>query len=157
MAILDRNQAIAQCLKWRESGETIVFTNGCFDILHAGHIHNLNRCKSFGQKLVVGLNTDASVQNLKGKSRPIIPENDRAAILEALTTVDLVVMFDEETPRELIQELRPHILVKGNDYSEEEIAGAEEVLSWGGRVEQIALKPGYSTSSIIKRIQSLDS
>ena len=154
MAVLDRKQAAGQCKQWRKEGQSIVFTNGCFDILHRGHIENLQSCKSYGDKLVVGLNSDISIRKFKGEGRPIVTGSDRAYILDALKVVDVVVLFDEERPRILIQELHPDIMVKGDDYNVEEISGAADVLSWGGRIELIPLRSGYSTSSIINKIKN---
>lgn len=155
MAVLNRKQAAGQCKQWRKEAKSIVFTNGCFDILHRGHIENLQSCKSYGDKLVVGLNSDISIRKFKGEGRPIITDSDRAFILDALKVVDLVVLFDEERPRKLIQELHPDIMVKGDEYNVEEISGAADVLSWGGRVELIPLRSGYSTSSIINKIKNI--
>ncbi|NQV38844.1 MAG: D-glycero-beta-D-manno-heptose 1-phosphate adenylyltransferase [Candidatus Marinimicrobia bacterium] len=152
MAILDRKQAAGLCRQWRKDGNSIVFTNGCFDLIHRGHIENLQTCKSFGDKLVIGMNSDISIRKFKEEGRPIITGCDRAVIIDALEVVDLVVLFDEDRPQKLVQELHPDIMVKGDDYKVEEISGAADVLSWGGRVELIPLKSGYSTSSIIDKI-----
>lgn len=138
----------------KAEGKRIVFTNGCFDIIHRGHIHCLKEAKRQGEVLIVGLNSDASVRDIKGESRPLIPQEDRAAILAALSCVDFVVIFDEPTPLELIKLLKPHILVKGGDYKKDDIVGAKEVEAWGGRVVTVPLVPGTSTSSIIERIRN---
>lgn len=137
---------------WRERGERIVFTNGCFDILHAGHISYLQWAAQEGDRLIVALNTDSSVRKLKGKGRPVIAEHDRAIILAALASVDAVILFDEDTPIEAILALRPDVLVKGGDYSKDRIVGAAEVESWGGRVVVTSLVEGRSTSAVIKKI-----
>lgn len=142
-----------QVNNWHKS-ETIVFTNGCFDILHLGHIDYLNRSAQLGSKLVVGLNTDASVRKIKGENRPIQDENSRLNILAALECVDAVVLFDEETPLELIKVVKPDVLVKGADYEIEQIVGAKEVKEYGGEVKTIAFLEGYSTSNIVKRLKN---
>ena len=129
-----------------------IFINGCFDIIHLGHIEYLNDARSFGTHLIVGVNTDASVRKLKGDDRPINSENDRAKVLDSLTSVDGVVLFDEETPIDLIQLVQPDVLVKGGDYTLDSIVGAHEVLTYGGRVEIIPFLEGYSTSKIISKI-----
>lgn len=131
---------------------TIVFTNGCFDLLHRGHVYYLSRARQMGDLLVVGLNTDASVRRIKGPGRPLSGEQSRAEVLASLVFVDYVILFEQDTPLELILAIRPHILVKGRDYRSEEIVGYNEVLSWGGRVETIPLLEGYSTSSIIRKM-----
>lgn len=127
----------------------IIFTNGCFDLLHRGHIYYLSRAREMGDLLVVGLNSDASVTRLKGTGRPLNLEQARAEVLAALACVDYVIIFPEDTPRDLILKVRPHVLVKGGDYRAEEVVGYREVTSWGGRVEIIPLLEGYSTSSLI--------
>ncbi|MCF6767191.1 bifunctional D-glycero-beta-D-manno-heptose-7-phosphate kinase/D-glycero-beta-D-manno-heptose 1-phosphate adenylyltransferase HldE [Thiotrichales bacterium 19S11-10] len=137
-------------------GERIVFTNGCFDILHKGHVDYLKEAKALGDRLVIGVNTDASVTKLKGPSRPIVPLKDRMELLSSLECVDWVVAFDEETPKRLIATLLPDILVKGADYEIKDIAGAQEVLDNGGEVKTITLTEGRSTTTIIQKIQSLD-
>ena len=135
------------------TGLTIVFTNGCFDVLHAGHVSYLKAAKAAGDKLIVGLNTDRSVRALKGDKRPINHEADRAQVLAALNMVDAVVLFDEDTPLQLICALRPQVLVKGDDYQEQDIIGGKEVKSWGGVVKRIALLPGRSTTNTIERLR----
>jgi len=137
---------------WRARGDTIVFTNGCFDLLHAGHVTYLEAARQLGQRLIVGLNTDRSVRALKGPQRPVIDEHDRARVLAALEAVDAVILFDEDTPLALIQALRPDVLVKGSDYREDQVVGGAEVRAWGGRVELVQLVPGRSTSGIVARI-----
>ena len=138
----------------RRGGRQIVFTNGCFDILHAGHVQYLERAKNLGDFLVVGLNSDRSVRKLKGKNRPVNSQNDRALVLAGLTAVDCILIFDEETPLNLIKKVQPHILVKGADWSVNSIAGAKEVKSWGGKVKLIPLLKGRSSSGILKKIKS---
>ena len=140
--------------EWRASGETIVFTNGCFDLLHVGHITLLEDCRRFGSKLVLGLNTDMSVSRLKGPLRPIVGEQERARVMSALAAVDAVVLFDEETPLELIRALKPNILVKGGDYTVETVVGHEDVLASGGRVEIVPIVEGFSTTNILKKMAS---
>ena len=139
---------------WKYMGLKTVFTNGCFDIIHLGHIDYLARAASLGGKLVIGLNTDASVSKLKGPNRPVQDEKSRALILAALQFVDAVILFDEETPKELISFLIPDILVKGSDYSIDQIVGADVVLNNGGKVETMDFVPGYSTSKIIEKIKT---
>ncbi|MGD8388837.1 MAG: D-glycero-beta-D-manno-heptose 1-phosphate adenylyltransferase [Desulfobacteraceae bacterium] len=136
------------------SGRRVVFTNGCFDILHPGHARYLCAARALGDYLVVGVNSDRSVQAIKGAGRPVVPEDDRAEMLAALDFVDAVVLFDEDDPLRVIQTLRPDVLVKGGDWREEDIAGGDEVRSAGGEVRRIALVPGRSTSAIIERIRS---
>lgn len=149
----DRNIAIALATQWRDDRQDVVFTNGCFDILHAGHVTYLQKAKEMGQKLVIGLNTDRSVSVLKGPERPINNEIARATVLAALECVDLVILFDEQTPIELITELQPNVLVKGGDYSIDTIVGSDFVLKNGGKVETIDLLEGFSTSDVINRIK----
>jgi rfaE bifunctional protein nucleotidyltransferase chain/domain len=135
----------------RPRSQAVVFTNGCFDILHRGHVEYLDHARRLGDLLVVGLNTDASVSRLKGAGRPINPERDRATVIAGLTSVDAVVLFDQDTPRELIAQLLPDVLVKGGDYLPEEIVGAQEVVRAGGRVVVAPLVPGQSTTDIVQR------
>jgi len=130
---------------------SIVFTNGCFDLLHRGHIYYLSRARELGDILVVGLNSDASVTRLKGPGRPVNDQQARAEVLGGLAFVDYIVIFPEDTPLNLIQRVRPHVLIKGGDYKAEEIVGYREVLSWGGQIKTIPLLEGYSTTSIIDR------
>lgn len=144
-------QLLEQIETWRESGETVVFTNGCFDILHRGHVTYLQQAASLGNHLIVGLNSDASVKRLKGDSRPILSENDRAFMLEALACVDAVVIFTEDTPKELLSKIRPDILVKGGDYKAEDVVGRE----YSGSVQILPFVSGYSTTAIIKKIKHL--
>ena len=146
--ICTRDELLVLRDNWRKQGKTVVFTNGCYDILHPGHVRLLEQSRALGDALVVGLNTDASVQRSKGPSRPIIPEQDRARVVGALAAVDAVTLFDEETPRELIAALLPDILVKGADWSHF-IAGREEVEAAGGKVLTVPLEPGRSTTNLI--------
>jgi D-beta-D-heptose 7-phosphate kinase/D-beta-D-heptose 1-phosphate adenosyltransferase len=134
-----------------------VFTNGVFDLLHAGHVALLEAARAAGDALVVGVNTDASVRRLgKGGERPLVPEADRARVLAALACVDCVVAFDQDTPRELIVALRPDVLVKGADYAPQAIVGAAEVEGWGGRVLRVPLVEGKSTTDLVRRLRSAD-
>lgn len=133
----------------------IVFTNGCFDLLHAGHADYLNKAKSLGDILVVGINSDASVRRIKGEKRPILPQQMRAYLLDNLKPVDYVVIFEEDTPLELIKAIKPDVLVKGADWDLERIVGADFVLSYGGRVERIAFSFDISTSKVVERILDL--
>ena len=151
--ILTREQAVEQANAWRTAGEAIVFTNGCFDIVHLGHIDYLEKARNLGQRMILGLNTDASVSRIKGPLRPVVNEYARARLMAALAFVDAVTLFDEPTPLALIEAVRPDILVKGDDYSISTIVGADFVLDNGGRVETVALVPGYSTTSLIARIK----
>lgn len=132
----------------------MVFTNGCFDLLHRGHVDSLSKAAVFGDKLVVGLNSDTSVKFLKGKNRPLIDQQSRAILLAALIMVDAVVIFEEDTPYELIKSILPDVLVKGSEYLLEEIAGYDIVLAEGGRVERVDLTEGFSTSSLIEKIKN---
>jgi rfaE bifunctional protein nucleotidyltransferase chain/domain len=140
--------------EWKRLGKTVVFTNGCYDILHPGHIRLLEQARSMGDILILALNTDASVQRLKGPSRPLIGEQDRAGLAASLEAVDAVTLFDEGTPRELIAALLPDILVKGADWAHW-IAGREEVEAAGGKVMALALEPGYSTTGIVEALAKL--
>jgi D-beta-D-heptose 7-phosphate kinase/D-beta-D-heptose 1-phosphate adenosyltransferase len=139
---------------WQSSGRKVVFTNGCYDLIHPGHIHLLHQSRDLGDRLIVGLNTDASVRRLKGNSRPIVSERDRAAIVGALGCVDLVVLFDEDTPLQLIEALKPDILVKGEDYRLDQVVGRDVVESYGGCVCRVPLLQGYSTTLIAEKIAS---
>ncbi len=141
-----------QIENWKKEGKKIVFTNGCFDILHAGHVDYLEKAKSLGDVLVVGLNSDESVKRLKGQTRPVNPQEYRKKVLQALKPVDLVVIFDEDTPERLIKEVKPDILVKGGDYTIDNIVGADFVMSYGGKVTTIDFVYDVSTSKIIEKI-----
>lgn len=129
----------------------IVFTNGCFDLLHRGHIYLLSRARELGDLLVIGLNSDASVSRLKGPDRPVVDQQSRSEVIAALASVDYIIIFQEDTPVNLILSIRPDFLVKGGDYKMDEIVGHKEVKSWGGEVRTIPLMEGYSTSSILKK------
>ncbi len=151
--ILDRDRLAARIAEWRAAGQSIVFTNGCFDLLHVGHVTLLEDCHRFGSKLVLGLNSDASVSRLKGPSRPIVGERERSRVMAALAAVDAVVLFDEDTPLELIRAVRPNVLVKGGDYSVETVVGHEDVIAMGGRVEIVPTVEGFSTTNIVRRLK----
>ncbi len=151
--ILDRERLAARVREWRAAGETVVFTNGCFDLLHVGHVTLLEDCRRFGSKVVLGLNTDASVRRLKGAARPVVGEGDRARVMAALGAVDAVTLFDEDTPLELIRVLTPDVLVKGGDYTLETVVGHREVMAAGGRVEIVPIVEGFSTTSIVRKLQ----
>lgn len=150
--IVNLNSAKQLVTNWKSAGNKVVFTNGCFDIVHLGHIDYLEKARQKGDKLVLGLNTDASVKKLKGEKRPLVNEYARSRMMASLQFVDAVILFDEETPLQLINEIMPNILVKGNDYSVETIVGAKEVLANGGSVETVDLIEGYSTTEIINKI-----
>ncbi len=152
--ILTQEQLSDLVLHWKKLGETIVFTNGCFDIIHPGHVTYLAQAAELGSKLIVALNTDDSVRKLKGSGRPVLDEQARALTMSAFSFVDAVVLFDEDTPLRLIETLIPNVLVKGKDYKAEDIVGFEVVVSNGGKVETLDLVPGYSTSSIEQKIRS---
>lgn len=139
---------------WRSRGERIVFTNGCFDLLHAGHVTYLEAARKTGDRLILGLNTDRSVKALKGPTRPIIHESDRARVLAALEAVDAVILFDEDTPLTLIKAIQPDVIAKGSDYTEAQVVGAAEVKSWGGKVALIPVVPGRSTTGILEKLVS---
>jgi D-beta-D-heptose 7-phosphate kinase/D-beta-D-heptose 1-phosphate adenosyltransferase len=138
----------------RENGSKIVFTNGCFDILHAGHVRYLNQAREAGDALILGLNSDSSVRKIKGEKRPIVPQEERAEVAASLKAVDYVTLFEETTPLNLIEFLKPDILVKGADWRPEDIVGSDQVLSWGGKVILIPVVAGASTTSIIEKILS---
>ena len=140
--------------QWRANGGRVVFTNGVFDLLHRGHVDILTAARSLGDALVVGVNTDASVKRLKGPARPVRNESDRAWVLAALESVDAVVLFDEDTPLELIRILMPDVLVKGGDYTAETVVGAQDVIARGGSVVIIPLTPGHSTTSTVQRMRA---
>ncbi len=153
--IISRDALLHHCNQLRTIGKKIVFTNGCFDILHRGHLDYLARAADFGNILVAGVNTDASVKRLKGEGRPMNNEQDRAFQLAALLCIDTVCLFDEDTPEELIRTVRPDVLVKGGDYTIDKIVGADFVQQYGGSVEIIPFVPGYSTSALIANIKKL--
>ncbi len=149
--LIPRKNIAALCDRLRKQRKKIVFTNGVFDIIHMGHVHYLAKARTFGDILIIGLNTDTSVKKFKGPDRPINKQSDRAGILSALEMVDYVVYFSEETPAKLIAQVKPHILVKGADYKISEIVGADFVKANGGKVRRIKLLKGRSTSGIIKK------
>ncbi len=152
--IFDLDKLKRQIASWRASGKTVAFTNGCFDILHQGHIYSLSQAASEADYLIVAVNSDASVKRLgKGDSRPINNEESRAILLAALSVVDAVIIFDEATPQQLIATLLPDVLVKGGDYTIEQIAGSKEVIANGGRVVINKIVEGFSTTNIIHKIQ----
>jgi D-beta-D-heptose 7-phosphate kinase/D-beta-D-heptose 1-phosphate adenosyltransferase len=152
--ILSRDRIAQRVAEWRAAGEIVVFTNGCFDLLHVGHVTLLEDCRRFGAKLVLGLNSDASVCRLKGPTRPVVGENERARVMAALAAVDAVVLFDEDTPLELIRELKPDVLVKGGDYTIDTVVGHEIVLAQGGRVEIVPTVEGFSTTNIVRKLSA---
>lgn len=139
---------------WRFKDDIIVFTNGCFDLLHPGHISYLEKARSMGDRLIVGLNSDESVKRLKGSSRPINNQSDRARLLAALHCIDAVVVFEEDTPASLIKQVKPDILVKGGDYTFDQVVGASFVSSYGGRVEILPLEAGYSTTILLEKLKT---
>ncbi|MDX2267606.1 MAG: adenylyltransferase/cytidyltransferase family protein [Bryobacter sp.] len=149
--LYSRDELLAQRVRWKAAGQKVVFTNGCYDILHPGHVRLLESARSLGDILILALNTDASVQRLKGLARPILSEQERAQLALGLEAVDAVTLFDEDTPRELIAAVLPDILVKGADWSHF-IAGREEVEAAGGQVLALPLEPGYSTTNLVGQI-----
>jgi len=153
--IYNRESLARECKAWRVTGKKIVFTNGCFDILHHGHLDLLARAADFGNILIVALNTDSSVHRLKGPERPITNEHDREFQIASLLCTDAVTLFHEDTPENLIKLIQPDVLVKGGDYTLDKIVGADFVQSYGGTVEIIPFVQGYSTSSIISKIKGL--
>ena len=153
MPILSPDDAVAWLDRARAGGGRVVFTNGVFDLLHPGHVRYLRHARALGDALVVGVNTDRSVRAIKGESRPVTPENERAEILAALACVDVVVLFDEETPYELIKRIEPDVLVKGADWSEASMIGRDIVEARGGQVVRIPFEAGYSTTSIIEKLR----
>ena len=150
--VSDEKNLLREREELRRNGRTVVFTNGCFDVLHAGHLDSLRRARAEGDFLVVGLNGDDSVRRLKGEGRPLVSEGDRAELLAALEPVDRVVLFHEDTPTRIIERLLPDVLVKGGDYTPEEIVGADTVRGAGGRVVVVPLKEGLSTRGLIARV-----
>ena len=153
--IISQEELIALLSRGNRGSRRVVFTNGCFDLLHPGHIRTLEEARTLGDVLVVGLNDDAGVRNAKGDSRPARSQDERAELLAALEAVDFVVLFGEPTPRELIARLLPDVLVKGSDWDSTEIVGRDEVEGASGRVVSIPLEPGYSTTNIVKKIRKL--
>jgi len=151
--ILPLGEAITQVAGWQRADQKVVFTNGCFDLVHLGHIDYLEKARALGDRLVLGLNTDASVSRLKGPTRPVVNEYARARLMAALAFVDTVILFDEPTPQRLIEALKPDILVKGDDYAPETIVGANFVIKNGGTVETVPLVKDYSTTALIEKIK----
>ena len=152
--IVSTDEFISRISEWKENDLMVVFTNGCFDILHLGHVDYLEKASNFGDKLVIGLNSDRSVGILKGAGRPINDQQARSRVLAALEFVDLVTLFDEDTPYGLIDRAKPDVLVKGGDYRRQDIVGADAVVANGGLIKTIPLVKGYSTSEIISKISS---
>ena len=150
--IVSQEELIEVAAREKRSGRRVVFTNGCFDLLHPGHVRCLAESRALGDVLVVGVNSDRSVRGNKGSERPLVAEQDRAEVIAALASVDYVTIFDEPTPRELIARVLPSVLVKGADWALDQVAGREEVEAAGGRVISIPLAPGYSTTNIVQRI-----
>ena len=153
--ILSLHQAIVRFGRGKRNGRRIVFTNGCFDLLHPGHILTLERARSLGDALIVGVNSDRSVREMKGAGRPLVPEQERAEVLSALECVDAVVIFDQATPRETVAALLPDVLVKGGDWSSDRIIGREEVERAGGKVVSIPVLAGHSTSAMVEKFRKL--
>lgn len=152
--ILSQDALAEQVKNWQAQGKKVVFTNGCFDIVHLGHIDYLEKARALGEKLVVGINTDASVKRLKGESRPILNEYARCRMIAALAFVDAVCLFDEDTPKSLIEKIFPDILTKGSDYTLENIVGADFVMAYGGEVKTIDLVEGFSTTKILDKAKN---
>ena len=153
LIVLDHAELTRRTRALREGGKKVVFTNGCFDLLHVGHVRCLEAARRLGDRLVVGVNSDASVRRLKGRSRPVVPARQRAEVLAALAAVDWVVVFGETTPLALIRALRPAVLAKGGDWTLDTIVGRADVLGWGGRVVRLPELPGTRTTSLIQRIR----
>src|SRR6185312_8286602 len=151
--VLRRDELAARAASWRMGGKRIIFTNGCFDLLHSGHLALLEHAARLGDVLVLAINSDASVRRLKGAERPLVCQAERAALLAALSFVDAVAIFDEDTPLKTLEAVRPHVLVKGGDYRPDQIVGRELVESYGGRVEIVPLVPDKSTSALVERIR----
>lgn len=152
-AVLTLEQAIVRFAREKRNGQRLVFTNGCFDLLHLGHLKCLEAGRQFGDALIVGINSDKSISELKGPGRPVIPAAERAEILSALEWVDGVLIFEELTPLNVIVKLRPDVLFKGGDWAKEQIVGGQEVEADGGRVEVVPFYPGYSTTNLLRKIR----
>jgi rfaE bifunctional protein nucleotidyltransferase chain/domain len=152
-SVLTLEEVILRFGRDKRNGRRVVFTNGCFDLLHPGHVECLEKARALGDALIVGVNSDASVRQLKGAGRPLLPEGERAEILAALESVDAVVVFDELTPREVIAKLLPDVLVKGGDWAGDQIVGREEVEAAGGQVVSMPVVPGFSTTEILRKIR----
>ncbi|MDI6726231.1 MAG: D-glycero-beta-D-manno-heptose 1-phosphate adenylyltransferase [Smithellaceae bacterium] len=153
--ILSKEALNVELDRLRREGKRISFTNGCFDILHVGHVTYLKEAKKTGDVLILALNSDSSVRAIKGEKRPLVPEEQRAEVVAALECVDYVTIFPEDTPRELIRYLRPQVLVKGGDWSEDQLAGGSDVKSWGGEVRLIPVVAGVSTTNIVEKIKEI--
>jgi D-glycero-beta-D-manno-heptose 1-phosphate adenylyltransferase len=153
--VLTRDAAVALVQELRAAGQTVVFTNGVFDLLHPGHVRYLQSARALGDALIVGLNADASVRRNKGAGRPINDEQERAEVLAGLACVDAVVLFDDDTPAEIIRSLQPDVLVKGADWAADRIVGRDTVEARGGRVVRVTVEEGYSTSSLVQKVRSL--
>ena len=154
MSVLKASHLERYVREQRAAGKRIVFTNGVFDLLHLGHVDYLEKSRALGDRLVIGLNSDASVRRLKGPMRPVVGEHERRRLLESLGFVDLVVVFDDPTPERLIRELRPDVLAKGADWAPDQIVGREFVESYGGRVVSVPLRAGFSTTALVERVRS---
>jgi len=153
--VVSQNELILHVEGARRNGRRVVFTNGCFDLLHPGHIRCLEQARALGDLLVVAINTDASVRRVKGAGRPVVPEGERAEVLAALAAVDYVTLFDEDTSQRIIVRVLPDVLVKGGDWGPDQIVGRAEVEAAGGRVVSIPLEPGYSTSALLEKIHRI--
>jgi D-beta-D-heptose 7-phosphate kinase / D-beta-D-heptose 1-phosphate adenosyltransferase len=149
--VVSRQELVSRAALWKANGERVIFTNGCFDLIHVGHITVLEQARRYGDRLIVAINSDASVSALKGPTRPIVKERERGRVLAALAAVDAVVVFDEPTPLEVILAVRPDVIVKGGDYGVETVVGAQEVISWGGQVRIVPLVEGFSTTRLIEK------
>jgi D-glycero-beta-D-manno-heptose 1-phosphate adenylyltransferase len=154
-SVLKLHEAILRFGREKRNGRRVVFTNGCFDLLHPGHIETLEKARNLGNALVVGVNSDRSVRQMKGARRPIVPEQERAEVLAALECVDAVLIFDEPTPQEIVAALLPDVLVKGGDWASDQIIGREDVEAAGGRVVSVPVVAGYSTSAMLEKIRKL--
>ena len=152
--IVSQDELIRLTAREKKAGRRVVFTNGCFDLLHPGHVRCLSEARALGDVLVVAVNSDKSVRGNKGPERPLVPEQDRAEVLAALSSVDYVTIFDEPTPRALISRVLPSVLVKGADWGPDQVVGREEVEAAGGKVISIPLAPGYSTTDLVERIRN---
>jgi D-beta-D-heptose 7-phosphate kinase/D-beta-D-heptose 1-phosphate adenosyltransferase len=152
-AVLTLEETIVRFGREKRNGKRVVFTNGCFDLLHPGHIHSLEAARAMGDVLIVGMNSDESVRTLKGAGRPVIPAEERAEILASLECVDAVLIFDDLTPQKVVAALLPDVLVKGGDWPDNQIVGREEIEAAGGKVVLVDVVPGYSTTDILKKIR----
>jgi rfaE bifunctional protein nucleotidyltransferase chain/domain len=155
VSVLQKDDAAALAETWRREGRRVVFTNGVFDLLHPGHVRYLQAARAEGDALIVAVNADSSVRAIKGPSRPVVPEAERAEIIAALACVDAVVIFSEDTPAEIIRRIQPDVLVKGADWAADQIVGRDTVEARGGRVVRMPVEQGWSTSSIIQRVQQI--